>query len=148
VYPYEHGDWPGAALHDASRRAVVAGELMDITPRYVGSHAPRVLIVGNGTERAMPFMPYEDTDSNYMMAELDDWRQIGLVNCHRPEFPHEPERLRELWFALGKPTIVSFGGTASATLNSMVLNHNDYGPLHKFKQLPKGSLREIIRRHL
>lgn len=149
VYPYRHGDWPGAALHDGARRAIVAGELLDITRRYVGSFAPRVLIVADQTEgHAMNFMPYPDTTGHFLLDELDCWRQCGLVNPTRLD-GEGSEPVRALWYALGKPRIVTFGGAAADTVDLMGLDFDDYGPLSQFRsRLPKGSLREVVGRHL
>lgn len=147
VYPYVHGSWPGDALHDAARLGIVAGELGDITDRWVGTPAPRYLIVGGWDEHALPFMPYEDTDAHFLLSELGDdlWKQCALVNAIRPDKTGN-EPLRSLWFTLGKPRVVTFGGQAADIIEGIGLPADGYGPIRDFKRLPPGSIRETIRR--
>jgi hypothetical protein len=148
TWDYRHGNWPGAALHEAARHSMVAGELLDITPRFVGSAAPRLLIVGQWDEgRYLPFMPYEESDGHFLMGELDDWRQCALVSNVRPD-KAGPEPLRNLWLALGRPHIVALGGAAADTVKKSELPHDVYGPVRDWRRLPSGSLRESLRKHL
>jgi hypothetical protein len=145
VWQYEHGGWPGAALHEAARRAIIAGELLDITPRWVGSPAPRLLVVGGWDERALPFMPYEATDGHLLMDELGPWRQAALVNAIRPDRTG-PEPLRELWFALGKPKVVALGGQAADIVKEKGIPCESYGDLRGWSRTSSGSLRENLER--
>lgn len=149
VWEYEHEGWPGAALHEAARRAIIAGELLDVTPRWVGSPAPRLLVVG-GWEggRALPFMPYEDTEGHLLMEELGLWKQTALVSAVRPD-KDGPEPVHALWRALGRPKVVTLGSAAADTVSSMNIPcEESYGPLSGWARTSPGSLRESLERHL
>jgi hypothetical protein len=148
VWEYQHGDWPGGALHEAARRAVIAGELLGIAPRYVGSAAPRVLLVGPRDTRYMPFMPYDGTDAHFLMGELDDWRQVALATVAHPD-TGDVEPVERLWHALGRPHVITFGSEAADTVKESGLPHTPLGTLSQFRRFtPPGSLRESVRRYL
>jgi hypothetical protein len=147
VWEYEHGGWPGAALHEAARRSVIASELMGVTPRWVGSPAPRLLIVGpHDSHRAMPSMPYEDTDAHFLLGELSGWRQCALVNAVRPD-GEGVEPLKALWRGLGSPAVVAIGGEAADTVRSCGMAPDDViGDLHGWRRTTSGNLGEYLGR--
>ena len=82
--------------------------------QYIGKPNPKALLVGdkrNGkTYTILPFMPINSNSGEYLMTALTEetWRDVGIVNSE--DVPGK--KLRDLWHALGTPTIVSLGREA------------------------------------
>src|SRR5262249_51084323 len=99
-----------------ARRAVI--NINRVTAEWIGHPSPAALLVGErfGTwhqaSAPVTFVPYKATSGYFLMQEL---LHAGLTNvaiCNAWRSDGEPERVKELWRALGVPRVVALGREA------------------------------------
>lgn len=112
-----------AKVREERARAVA-----DITPRYVGSAFPRILLVGDQVgnfDYTFPFVPHKMTSGNFMLHELADDEEVlsrlGIVNSLDPYDELEP--VAELVEHFKNPRVVALGDQASSRLKEQGISH-------------------------
>lgn len=109
----------------ATRRAQTAAAFANITPRWVGSLEPEVLLVGDvvgpGADgHTLPFVPFASTSGHFLINELLKYggrrslQRTAIVNSSRPN--GRPEPVHDLWQAMWEPPVVALGRNAELTL--------------------------------
>jgi hypothetical protein len=111
----EHG-----LISVAVDKAIEAGRVLKVSPFFIGSPRPRVLLVGEQAkepEYLLPFVPFKNTSGHFLLDELGPgraWQRCAIVNALTP-FDKE-EKLHELWQAMKRPVVVALGKTAAEAL--------------------------------
>lgn len=131
AFPEDHSLGPDDILRVAEATTLVTQFSADV-PGYVGSHWPRVVLVGERRSTgpgAIPapwttaaFTPlHESSSAAWLMRALlavADTSQTGLLNAYEPGVD-----LKVAWGLLRRPHLVALGNAASRALSEAGLDH-------------------------
>lgn len=147
-FTYHHGDDVEDVLEFAMQASRASARGLSVTPRWVGSPTPKLLIVGrHAGGRWFPYEPRPGSVGEFLMQELTCWRHVALVNAMQPE-SDRLEPLHELHHVLGEPKVLALGGYASDILEDLGVPHTTIGQAEYFRRVPAGNLGETIKRYL
>lgn len=136
TWDFEHGSDSrvDGFILNARTRSVEVEKVWDaVGPGWVGSHRPRVLLVGDelGPEKEgrtppddIPFAPYTATSGHYLLPALPFWRNVALVNSLQGRKQSERDLL-SIWRAFGEPSVVALGKRAASELKDQGVHHSE-----------------------
>lgn len=135
-------DSRGAFILEAGKRSHQARKLAGITPRWIGSPEPDLVLVGEQVgpggqgEWTLPFVPFRGTSGHFLLSELlhltpEQQGRVAIVNALDPsdELEPLPELLEQFAvFRTGtiprRPRVVALGKTADKALTAQGVEHS------------------------
>lgn len=122
-YDFAHGDFEESVndfVDGATALEDETAEVFDVTPHWVGTPRPDLLLVGDEPgptkpdDQAVPFRPWGGTVGPHLLGLNLPWHRIALANARSQKYGDTP--LWSLWHRLGSPAVVALGNEAKIAL--------------------------------